>query len=115
MSRFPAGEPIPKRMLPPPDVAAYYSDARKRGYLADPDVVARERLLLSQKYGYELPDLRRDPLRHVLLAEKDPRQIFFGLQPGWLVNLRDKVVYEPTDPDLLKYYHGSAVGSRVAS
>lgn len=84
----------------------YYTDARNRGYLADPDQIAKERFLLSQKYGYDLPDLRKDPLKHVLLAAKDPRQVFFGLEPGWLINLRDRVVYKPTDEKLLTYYRG---------
>ena len=83
----------------------YYADARNRGYLADPDDMAEQRFLLSQKYGYELPDLKGDPLRHVLLAAKDPRQVFFGLEPGWLVNLREAVVYRPTEPQLLRYYN----------
>jgi large subunit ribosomal protein L15 len=88
-------------------VIEYYTDAKNRGYLADPDQIAKERLILAQKYGYELPDLKSDPLKHVLLAVKDPGQVFFGLEPGWLVNLRDKVVYKPTDERLQKYYKGT--------
>lgn len=84
----------------------YYTDARNRGYLADPDQIAKERFLLSQKYGYDLPDLTKDPLKHVLLAAKDPRQVFFGLEPGWLINLRDRIVYKPKDEKLLTYYRG---------
>lgn len=84
----------------------YYTDPKNRGYLADPDEIAKERLILAQKYGYELPDLDSDPLKHMLLAAKDPGQVFFGLEPGWLVNLRERVVYKPTDRRLLKYYSG---------
>lgn len=28
---------------------------------------------------------------------KDPRQIFFGLQPGWVVNLPDETIIKPVD------------------
>lgn len=74
--------------------------------MADPDEIAKERLILAQKYGYDLPDLSRDPQKHMLLAVKDPGQVFFGLEPGMLINLRDRVVYKPTDKQLLKYYSG---------
>ena len=33
----------------------YYIDAKNRGYLAHPEKIAEERLILAQKYGYELP------------------------------------------------------------
>ena len=59
----------------------------------------RERQLLAQKYGYELPEKR--PLMSI---RKDPRQIFYGLEPGWLVNLRDKEILRPTDPSYIEYY-----------
>ena len=101
---FKKGEPIPKRSLPPPDVISYYTDPKNRGYLANPEDIAKERLILSQKYGYTLSDIKKDPMAHILLAQKDPRQVFFGLQPGWLVNLRDKTVYKPSNEALLKYY-----------
>ena len=55
-----AGEPIPKRLLPPPDQIAYYTNPKNRGYLADPELIAKERFILSQKYGYELPDISKD-------------------------------------------------------
>lgn len=77
---------------------------KNRGYLADPDLIAHERFALSQKYGYQLPDLKKDPALDMLLERKDPRQIFYGLQPGWLVNLKDKTIYEPDDQSLLQYY-----------
>ncbi|KAH7645294.1 hypothetical protein HUG17_0832 [Dermatophagoides farinae] len=51
---FQQGIPIPKRGLPTEDAYAYYSDPKNRGYLADPKDVERERILLAQKYGYEL-------------------------------------------------------------
>ncbi|XP_003743322.1 39S ribosomal protein L15, mitochondrial [Galendromus occidentalis] len=98
------GLPIPRRELPPEDAFEYYSDAKNRGYLADPKIIAEERLKLSQKYGYELPDISKDPDFAMLTYRKDPRQVFDGLRPGWLVNLRDKIVLRPTDPEYIKYY-----------
>ncbi len=104
MKFFAKGEPIPKRMLPPEDAIEYYSDPKFRGYLADPALVAEERLVLAQKYGYVLPDLEADPKKEMLLARKDPRQVFYGLAPGWIVNLRDKCILKPKDEVLKKYY-----------
>ena len=78
----------------------FYVTAKNRGYLADPTEVAEERLLLSQKYGYELMEHQDD----VLKESKDPRQIFYGLQPGWVVNLADKTIYKPADPQLEEVY-----------
>lgn len=45
---FPSGVAIPKRMLPPQHLIDYYSDPKNRGYLADPDLVAKERFILAQ-------------------------------------------------------------------
>lgn len=36
--------------------------------------------------------------------KKNRRQIFFGLQSGWLINLRDKEILKPTDPEYVDYY-----------
>ena len=41
----------------------------------------------------------------MLSWQKDPRQIFFGLQPGWLVNLKDKAIFKPLDETVQKYYY----------
>jgi large subunit ribosomal protein L15 len=101
---FKKGHPIPKRLLPPEDGIEYYSDPKFRGYLADPDLIAEERLVLAQKYGYVLPDLNADPAKELLLMRKDPRQVFHGLQPGWVVNLRDKRILKPTAEYLKEYY-----------
>jgi len=91
------GLAIPPRQLPPHKKVLYYSEARNRGYLADPEEIANERLVLSQKYGYELPDLSSVPNRDVLLMRKDPRQIFFGLEPGWIADLNRKAVLKPKE------------------
>lgn len=102
---FERGVPIPKRMIPPPDAIEYYSDPCKRGYLADPEKISRERLVLAQKYGYALPRIEDDPDYNMLVERKDPRQIFYGLHPGWVVNLKEKVILKPEDEELLKYYN----------
>ncbi|XP_071382181.1 large ribosomal subunit protein uL15m isoform X1 [Centroberyx affinis] len=102
---FLRGKPIPKRMLPGEDMVRYYTDAENRGYLADPEKIRQARLALAQKYGYILPDISKDELYHMLSMRKDVRQIFFGLSPGWVVNMPEKKILKPTDEKLLKYYN----------
>lgn len=87
---FMKGTPIPRRMVPPQDAIEYYSSAKNRGYLADPEEISRERLVLAQKYGYELPKIEEDPSYQMLSETKDARQIFYGLEPGIVINLHDK-------------------------
>lgn len=89
---FEKGTPIPRRMIPPQDAIEYYSNPKNRGYLADPEAISHERLVLAQKYGYELPKIENDPEYEMLTEIKDPRQIFFGLEPGIVVNLPDKCI-----------------------
>lgn len=101
---FLRGQPIPKRMLPGEDMVPYYTDAANRGYLADPEKIQQARLALAQKYGYILPDISKDELFNMLSMRKDVRQIFFGLAPGWVVNMSEKKILKPTDEKLLKYY-----------
>ncbi|XP_019382887.1 PREDICTED: 39S ribosomal protein L15, mitochondrial isoform X1 [Gavialis gangeticus] len=101
---FLRGQPIPKRMLPPEDLVRYYTDPKNRGYLADPSKVLEARLELAKKYGYVLPDVTKDELFQMLSTRKDPRQIFFGLAPGWVVNMNEKKILKPVDEKLLKYY-----------
>ncbi|KAG7167474.1 39S ribosomal protein L15-like [Homarus americanus] len=101
---FERGVAIPRRMLPPQHLIDYYTDPKNRGYLADPAKIAKERFLLAQKYGYELPDVNASPIKDMLLERKDPGQIFYGLEPGWVVNLKDKVIMKPTDTELKEYY-----------
>jgi len=101
---FRAGRPIPKRMVPPEDAIEYYTDPKFRGYLADPDRIAEERLVLAQKYGYVLPNLEAHPKKEMLQTRKDPRQIFLGLEPGWVVSLKDKCILKPKADYLLDYY-----------
>ncbi|CAG9808606.1 unnamed protein product [Chironomus riparius] len=87
---FEKGVPIPRRMIPPQDAIEYYTNPKNRGYLADPEAVSKERLVLAQKYGYELPKIESDPSYEMLNETKDPRQIFYGLDPGLVISLRDK-------------------------
>ena len=41
----------------------------------------------------------------MLLSTKDPRQVFHGLQPGWVVNLHDQVIMKPLSPELKEFYN----------
>jgi len=92
---FEKGVPLPKRMLPPQDAVDYYTDPKNRGYLADPEAISYERMVLAQKYGYELPKIEEDPDFELLTETKDPRQIFYGLHPGWVISVRDKAIIRP--------------------
>ena len=103
-SFFKLGIPIPRCALPPQDAIEYYTDPKFRGYLADPEKVAEERFKLSQKYGYELPDLTENPKYEMFLKRKDPRQIFWGLNPGWVICMKDRVVLKPKDQDYVDFY-----------
>jgi len=100
---FQSGAPIPRRLVPPADLMEFYTSASNRGYLADPREVEEEKLALAQKYGYELPAGEESDY---LSETKGPRQIFYGLQPGWIVNLADKEIYKPQDAELEKMYGG---------
>lgn len=101
---FLSGKPIPKNGTPPLNAIEYYTSASNRGYLANPDQIRVERLKLAQKYGYDLPDLENDPLKEMLSKRKDPRQIWYGLEPGWVVNLKDQVILKPADKEWIDYY-----------
>lgn len=101
---WPAGIAIPKRLNPPEDAILFYTGAATRGYLADPEQISWERLVLAQKYGYKLPKIEEDPDYAMLMQRKDPRQIFFGLHPGWVVNLREKYILKSLDPSINEYY-----------
>jgi len=97
---FKSGSPIPRRLTPPSNLMEFYISAKNRGYLADPKEIAEEKLILSQKYGYEL----KEDDTSLMKESKDPRQIFYGLHPGWIVNLADETIYKPSDPELEALY-----------
>jgi len=99
---FSTGAPIPRRLTPPADLMEYYITAANRGYLADPEEVAKHRHSLAQKYGYTLPAISSSEE----MATKSHRQVFYGLQPGWIVNLADNLIYKPTDEKLEEVYSG---------
>ena len=104
---FKRGIPIPKCKLPPHDALEYYTDPKNRGYLADPEAVMEARLELAQKYGYVLPDVTTDPLYQMLTRRKGRTQIWYGLQPGWVVNLKEKTILKPENPALKEYYEAN--------
>lgn len=91
-------------MLPPEDAVLFYTSAATRGYLADPEEISRERLALAQKYGYRLPALEEDSSYEMLTEKKDPRQIFYGLEPGWVVNLKEKVILKCSDERINTFF-----------
>ncbi|KAL8571885.1 hypothetical protein ACOMHN_011477 [Nucella lapillus] len=95
---------IPRCRLPPQDAMHFYTSAATRGYLASEEDIQTERQKLAQKYGYVLPDLSLDPAGSMLRMRKDPGQLFYGLQPGWVVNLKNKVVLKPTSPEHVELY-----------
>ena len=101
---FKTGMAIPHCKLPPEDAVEYYTEAKNRGYLADPEKINDARIELAQKYGYLLPDISKDPLYAMLMMRKDPRQIWYGLQPGWVVNTRDKSILKHKDKAYTEYY-----------
>lgn len=101
---FETGQAIPRRMIPPPDAIEYYTSAKFRGYLADPEKISEERLKLAQKYGYKLTQIENDSKYDMLCVRKDPRQIFYGLEPGWVVNLKEESILKPKDDELLRFY-----------
>jgi large subunit ribosomal protein L15 len=51
-------------------------------------------------FRYEIQPITDEPM----LESKDPRQVFYGLNPGWLINLADREIYKPMDKDLNSYY-----------
>ncbi len=101
---FESGKAIPKNGTPPLNSLEYYTSAKNRGYLANPEQIQLERVKLAQKYGYVLPDLSKDPQKDMFLKRKDPRQIWHGLEPGWLVNLKDECILKPIDPEYVEYF-----------
>lgn len=101
---FLKGFPIHKRQLPPQELVEYYCDQQMRGYLSDPAEIQKSRIELANKFGYPLPDISQDQQYSMLMTRKDPRQVFFGLSPGWLVNLADKVVIKPEDSEFMNEY-----------
>lgn len=101
---FARGLPVPKNETPPLNAIEFYTSAQNRGYLANPEQIRNERFKLAQKYGYQLNDYSKDSLKDLFAMRKDPRQIWYGLEPGWLINLKDKLVLKPADKEWTDYY-----------
>ena len=40
----------------------------------------------------------------MLTERKDPRQIFYGLEPGWVISLKDRTILKPKDKELQEFY-----------
>lgn len=99
---FETGQPIPRCDTPPLNAIEFYTDPKQRGYLSNPDLVREERQRLAQKYGYKLID--PSSISPMFKLRKDPRQIFHGLEPGWLVNLKDQTILKPADEKYQQFY-----------
>lgn len=70
--------------------------------------------MLAQKYGYELPKIEDDPKYEMFCEVKDPRQIFYGLEPGWVVNLPEQAIIKPvSDTNQQKQNNESKVEASV--
>ncbi|CBY33637.1 unnamed protein product [Oikopleura dioica] len=92
---FLKGKPVLKRQLPPPYLLKYYVAPETRGYLADKDLVNFDRQRLAKELGYENVNISTCD---IMSMEKSPRQIWYGIEPGSLVNLAEKKVYKPFEP-----------------
>ncbi|KAF7635316.1 hypothetical protein Mgra_00005284 [Meloidogyne graminicola] len=105
---FRAGKPIPRRMHPPHSLYNYYSDPDYRGYLADSEEIEKSKQKLAEilEYGLKFTD-NNDQKPPYIIEDKTPDQVFLGLEPGQLVSLEDKKVFEPTHPTLVDYYKRS--------
>jgi len=90
---FLRGEPVKKRLLPPSHLMQFYISPKTRGYLADRDLIDRHRIQTAIEHGFEPVDISQCSIMSKL---KDPRQIWYGIEPGTLVNLEDKAVYRST-------------------
>jgi len=101
---FRQGIPIPKCKLPPANAIDFYSNPLNRGYLSDPHKMNEARLELAQKYGYKLILSSEEYIEKLYELLKDPRQIWFGLNPGWIVNLKDKCILKPVDELFESHY-----------
>ena len=105
---FLKGIPISKRQLPPQmgDLFMYYNDPKKRGYLCSLYEINQERLRTAESYGFDRcqETENSEKVSEILTyPRKHPRQIFFGLQPGMMVNLADQDIYMSKDEEIMEY------------
>ena len=59
--------------------------------------------------SYALPNLDEDPDFRMLVRRKAPEQIWFGLNAGWVVNLKDETIYRPVSVEAKEYYEADHV------
>ncbi|VDM95185.1 unnamed protein product [Thelazia callipaeda] len=95
---FLSGKPVPRRKAPPQNLLSYYTDARRRGYLADASDLDKAEEDLAQIMGYE-----RKPAQDSW-EEKRPDQLFLGIPSGSILSLKDRKCFAPLHPVLRKYY-----------
>lgn len=72
--------------------------------MADEQEIDQDRMEMAQKYGYQLPDVC-DRVKNLSTLPKSSQQIFYGLKPGWIINMPDKEIIKPTDPKLVEFYN----------
>ncbi len=65
---------------------------------------SKQKVKDTHNFGYDLPDFTNDSSKDLLAMRKDPRQIWYGLEPGWIVDLNDKVILKSTNEKLKEYY-----------
>ena len=77
-------------------------------FQAPRDKLAKEKKMPEKNeknYGYGF--YTEEQLEDSTTTSKDPRQIFYGLEPGWVINLADRCIYKPLDPELEDIYQNS--------
>jgi hypothetical protein len=73
------------------------------GYLADETSSENEAVELGKIVGYE----RQAKIVYDPKEQKNPDQIFLGIEPGSLISLADKKVFRPTNPIHQDFYKTS--------
>lgn len=58
---------------------------------------------LAQIVGYEQPT---EAPAEWASEQKHSQQVFLGLEPGAVVSLADRKVFQPTHPSLVEHYNG---------
>jgi len=73
--------------------------------LANPEEIEKSKIKLSEILEYNLNKEEENQQKYII-EDKTPNQVFLGLQPGQLISLEDKKVFEPTNEVLINYYKG---------
>uniref|UniRef100_A0A914EN10 Large ribosomal subunit protein uL15m n=1 Tax=Acrobeloides nanus TaxID=290746 RepID=A0A914EN10_9BILA len=109
---FRSGKPIPPRKYPPHTLMPYYIDPNNRGYLAKPEDIAKSEQRLAEIVGYQRQVDPSDE-ENWQREQKNPKQVFLGLEPGSIVSLEDRKVFVPTHPVLTEYYNGEPLADHL--